>query len=61
VEAAAALVLGDNLFHGHELAQQLQSLVTPAMMAPRFFAYEFRADPERYGVGRICCLMDVLE
>jgi glucose-1-phosphate thymidylyltransferase len=44
----AALVLGDNLFHGHELVPQLLSssgLHTGATV----FAYPVR-DPERYGV-----------
>ena len=40
----AALVLGDNLFHGHELTAQLQQ---PA--GATVFAYPVR-DPERYGV-----------
>jgi glucose-1-phosphate thymidylyltransferase len=44
----AALVLGDNLFHGHDLVPQLQSsygLTSGATV----FAYPVR-DPERYGV-----------
>ena len=43
-----ALVLGDNLFHGHDLVPQLQSscgLTSGATV----FAYPVR-DPERYGV-----------
>jgi glucose-1-phosphate thymidylyltransferase len=42
--APAALVLGDNLFHGHDLVPQLQ-VSTGATV----FAYPVR-DPERYGV-----------
>uniref|UniRef100_UPI00398C1CF4 sugar nucleotidyltransferase n=1 Tax=Vulcanococcus limneticus TaxID=2170428 RepID=UPI00398C1CF4 len=44
----AALVLGDNLFHGHELVPQLQSS-NAAGPGATVFAYPVR-DPERYGV-----------
>ncbi len=44
----AALVLGDNLFHGHELVPQLQASNGPSVGAT-VFAYPVR-DPERYGV-----------
>ena len=43
-----ALILGDNIFHGHEM----QSLLRPAMQRERgatVFAYPVK-DPERYGV-----------
>ncbi|HTM61860.1 MAG TPA: sugar phosphate nucleotidyltransferase, partial [Burkholderiales bacterium] len=43
-----ALILGDNIFHGHEM----QSLLKPAMERVRgatVFAYPVK-DPERYGV-----------
>ena len=46
--APAALILGDNLFHGHELVPQLQSSSLQAQGAT-VFAYPVR-DPERYGV-----------
>lgn len=46
--APAALVLGDNLFHGHELVPQLQGS-NGAAAAATVFAYPVR-DPERYGV-----------
>ena len=46
--APAALVLGDNLFHGHDLIPQLQGCNGPADGAT-VFAYPVR-DPERYGV-----------
>lgn len=46
--APAALVLGDNLFHGHELAQQLQASNATDDGAT-VFAYGV-GDPERYGV-----------
>ena len=47
-DAPAALVLGDNLFHGHDLVPQLQaSNGSPA--GATVFAYPVR-DPERYGV-----------
>lgn len=44
----AALVLGDNLFHGHDLVPQLQSLHGSDAGAT-VFAYPV-SDPERYGV-----------
>ncbi|MEB3166801.1 MAG: glucose-1-phosphate thymidylyltransferase RfbA [Cyanobacteriota bacterium] len=46
--APAALVLGDNLFHGHDLVPQLQAGAAQAEGAT-VFAYPVR-DPERYGV-----------
>ncbi|MEY4824431.1 MAG: hypothetical protein RLZZ430_81 [Cyanobacteriota bacterium] len=47
-DAAAALVLGDNLFHGHDLSLQLQAVNSDAAGAT-VFAYPVK-DPERYGV-----------
>jgi glucose-1-phosphate thymidylyltransferase len=44
----AALVLGDNLFHGHDLVPQLQASNGPCSGAT-VFAYPVR-DPDRYGV-----------
>ncbi len=44
----AALVLGDNVFYGHELAGVLQR-ATAKTSAATVFAYAV-ADPERYGV-----------
>ena len=44
----AALVLGDNLFHGHDLVPQLQARNGPGSGAT-VFAYPV-SDPERYGV-----------
>ena len=44
----AALVLGDNLFHGHELIPQLQAAFEREQ-GGTVFAYPVR-DPERYGV-----------
>ena len=46
--APAALVLGDNLFHGHELIPQLRSAAAQAS-GGTVFAYPV-SDPERYGV-----------
>jgi glucose-1-phosphate thymidylyltransferase len=46
--APAALVLGDNLFHGHDLVPQLRGSGEQAEGAT-VFAYPVR-DPERYGV-----------
>ena len=45
----AALVLGDNLFHGHDLVPQLVNSNKQAQGAT-VFAYPVR-DPERYGVA----------
>ena len=46
--APAALVLGDNLFHGHDLVPQLISS-NGSTSGATVFAYPVR-DPERYGV-----------
>jgi glucose-1-phosphate thymidylyltransferase len=43
-----ALVLGDNIFYGHELAKDLRAAAIKAQGA-RVFAYPVH-DPERYGV-----------
>ena len=45
----AALVLGDNLFHGHDLVRQLQRSSSQVQGAT-VFAYPV-SDPERYGVA----------
>ena len=47
-DSPAALVLGDNLFHGHDLSLQLQATNSDTEGAT-VFAYPVR-DPERYGV-----------
>ena len=46
--APAALVLGDNLFHGHDLIPQLQG-ASGSRPGATVFAYPV-SDPERYGV-----------
>jgi glucose-1-phosphate thymidylyltransferase len=43
------LVLGDNIFYGHGLADILQKMVTMPRSGATVFAYRVR-DPERYGV-----------
>jgi len=45
-EGPAALVLGDNLLHGHDLVPQLQSSNRPGATV---FAYPV-SDPQRYGM-----------
>ena len=47
-DSAAALVLGDNLFHGHDLVPQLVSS-DGRQQGATVFAYPV-SDPERYGV-----------
>ena len=51
--SAAALVLGDNLFHGHDLVPQLVSSDQRDQGAT-VFAYPV-SDPERYGVAEFDC------
>ena len=46
--APSALVLGDNIFHGHDLGQALSTAQSKAVGAT-VFAYPVH-DPERYGV-----------
>jgi glucose-1-phosphate thymidylyltransferase len=46
--SACALVLGDNIFYGHELAKDLRAASSKTQGA-RVFAYPVH-DPERYGV-----------
>lgn len=47
-EDSCALVLGDNIFYGHDLAESLQAAAAKRSGAT-VFAYPVR-DPERYGV-----------
>jgi len=47
-ESCCALVLGDNIFYGHDLAKDLRAATQKASGA-RVFAYPVQ-DPERYGV-----------
>jgi glucose-1-phosphate thymidylyltransferase len=44
----SALILGDNIFHGHDLVRQLQD-ATKRTAGATVFAYHVH-DPERYGV-----------
>src|ERR1700677_575899 len=46
--SCCALVLGDNIFYGHDLAKDLRS-ATQRSSGARVFAYPVQ-DPERYGV-----------
>ncbi|HEV7263515.1 MAG TPA: glucose-1-phosphate thymidylyltransferase RfbA [Falsiroseomonas sp.] len=47
--APSALVLGDNLFHGHDLQERLAEAQGATATGATVFAYRV-ADPERYGV-----------
>ena len=47
-QSPCALILGDNIFYGHELSEQLQ-LATKKTQGATVFAYPV-TDPERYGV-----------
>lgn len=46
--SSCSLILGDNIFYGHDLAKSLQDAVSQTSGA-RIFAYPVQ-DPERYGV-----------
>jgi len=46
-QESVALILGDNIFYGNELQQQLQESKDP--IGAKIFAYQV-SDPERYGV-----------
>ncbi len=49
--ARAALALGDNIFHGHGLAQVLQRAAERNLSSPGAVIFGYRVrDPERYGV-----------
>jgi glucose-1-phosphate thymidylyltransferase len=47
-DSACALILGDNIFYGHDLAKDLRT-ATQKNAGARVFAYPVH-DPERYGV-----------
>lgn len=47
-QSSCALILGDNIFYGHELSEQLQK-ATKKTQGATVFAYPV-TDPERYGV-----------
>jgi glucose-1-phosphate thymidylyltransferase len=57
-DSPAALVLGDNLFHGNDLCLQLQAANSDQAGAT-VFAYPV-SDPERYGVVEFDCHGQVL-
>ena len=46
---ACALILGDNIFHGHGLSQRLRSAVARSRPGATIFAYRVQ-DPQRFGV-----------
>ncbi len=45
----SALILGDNIFYGHDLAKQLERAKSTRTDGATVFAYHVH-DPERYGV-----------
>jgi glucose-1-phosphate thymidylyltransferase len=49
---ACALVLGDNIFHGHGLSQRLRAAVGRSRPGATVFAYRVQ-DPQRFGVVEI--------
>ena len=55
---ASTLVLGDNIFYGHDLSEQLQR-ATARTDGATVFAYTV-ADPERYGVAELDAAGNVL-
>jgi glucose-1-phosphate thymidylyltransferase len=57
-DSPAALVLGDNLFHGNDLCLQLQA-ANSDLAGATVFAYPV-SDPERYGVVEFDCHGQVL-
>lgn len=51
-DADACLVLGDNIFYGHDLKKTLSSAVQTAQTQQKATVFAYRvADPERYGVA----------
>jgi glucose-1-phosphate thymidylyltransferase len=61
-DASVALILGDNIFYGHGLAQQMQAAARTPNGAT-VFAYRVK-DPQRYGVvafGADRRVIDILE
>lgn len=49
---ACALILGDNIFHGHGLSQRLRGAVGRSRPGATVFAYRVQ-DPQRFGVVEI--------
>tara|TARA_B100000579_G_scaffold72360_1_gene55380 strand:+ start:4356 stop:5228 length:873 start_codon:yes stop_codon:yes gene_type:complete len=47
--SCSTLILGDNIFHGTDLTNQLSKIVRNKIMGAKVFAYKV-SDPERYGV-----------
>lgn len=47
--SCSTLILGDNIFHGTDLKNQLSKIVKSKIMGAKVFAYKV-SDPERYGV-----------
>lgn len=54
---SVALILGDNIFYGNELQQQLQESKNPS--GAKIFAYQV-SDPQRYGVVTFNSAYDVI-
>ena len=47
--SCSTLILGDNIFHGTDLKNQLSKIVRSKVIGAKVFAYKV-SDPERYGV-----------
>jgi glucose-1-phosphate thymidylyltransferase len=47
--SCSTLILGDNIFHGTDLKNQLSKIVKSKIIGAKVFAYKV-SDPERYGV-----------
>ncbi len=46
---AVSLILGDNIFYGHDIAMQVEKVAKELTQGSKVFAYHVH-DPERYGV-----------
>jgi len=60
-EDSACLVLGDNIFYGHDLKKVLASAIKTAESEDKATVFAYRvADPERYGVAEFDAQQNVI-